>query len=492
MIVDYARVCRLNRAKFWQDSDETLPIRWYRVPNTTPAVPFPHAFGIRDFDFDKKFPENPTPGTAGVFAKPYTYDKGARPVLWQGGGSVCGPMSAWQDGGLTGVDTPLTWTTWEFSTCCLLKMLFPQFFIDGIASYSVSGSMNSGGRVALSGSADVVGHLTFAASGDIALTGLADTPAVYLDTHGGFTLTGSAGASVVGHVSWLASGGIALTGVASVASSVYLDASGSMQITGVAAVLAGMSLDASGSMQITGVADVLAGMSLDASGGVSLDGVASVAAGMSWDGSGDIALTGLADMVDAMSWYASGGVTLDGVASLSGSMSFAASGGFALTGTARVAAGMSHRASGAISLTGVAYLYNAMYWTWNGGWNVSGEAEASSNAFYWVGSGDIVLTGHAALSEFVSLGSGSFTITGVADASQSGGGGGWNCIMVSGSPQLDKYDANLPINALNGASVTGAGVPPGTTVIVVNPIFQSVILSANCTESHNPGNVTFS
>lgn len=137
-MIDVARVCGVYAAKFYRDDDRVQNIRYYRVPNGTPALPVPTLFGHPNWIMNNDEFE-PDEGTAGVFQGQVSYSKGQRPALWSPDGHYCGPDTVFVNGGLSNVHASLVWTEFEFSTCCL-------FGHPVRTSYTMRGGIESGGK----------------------------------------------------------------------------------------------------------------------------------------------------------------------------------------------------------------------------------------------------------------------------------------------------------------------------------------------------------
>src|SRR6185436_11149780 len=107
-MTDAARVCGVYDAKPYRDGDGLRQVRFYRVPNGTPILPFPHVYTHPNWLLHND-DAPPGPGTAGVMPGQVAYDKGIRPVLWGNDGFPCGDKRIWLEGGsIAGGDVGLT------------------------------------------------------------------------------------------------------------------------------------------------------------------------------------------------------------------------------------------------------------------------------------------------------------------------------------------------------------------------------------------------
>src|SRR5262245_5218255 len=114
------RVAGIRPVSWWRGEPPTARIRYYRLPQGTPAFPIPHAYG-NPHVIDVRGPgEDVGIGEAGV-GKGFEYDEGIRPRWRNVTGGWCGSPEAFL-GGRRGVDRPLDWLRGGLSTCCRLHV----------------------------------------------------------------------------------------------------------------------------------------------------------------------------------------------------------------------------------------------------------------------------------------------------------------------------------------------------------------------------------
>lgn len=123
MAVDRRTHCGLQWVKFWSNSDVLTLIRWYRVPEGTPALPFPHRFLSTDYEgrilpvgrrvgllgFDNLVEPGQPGAPVGMVHRSQKYNKGALPAGYTPPTGWIGSLRQWQDGSILGVDPPLVW-----------------------------------------------------------------------------------------------------------------------------------------------------------------------------------------------------------------------------------------------------------------------------------------------------------------------------------------------------------------------------------------------
>lgn len=122
-MVDVVPVCGVWRLKAWANRGDAVPVRWYRVPYGTPALPIPHAFFHPDWDPSvssgrdrsglKRKSVTVEPGQpgfpVGVVSKRVRYDRGALQAGWRPPTHFIGTPEQWLSGSVFGRDNPLTW-----------------------------------------------------------------------------------------------------------------------------------------------------------------------------------------------------------------------------------------------------------------------------------------------------------------------------------------------------------------------------------------------
>lgn len=118
MTVDIARTCFTQEIRAWQGSRARTRIRWYRVLNDAPPLPFPTIFqqGLSNFFLNP--PPDPPPGVPGTIISERHYNLGGPPRI-QLTGPPTGSPEAWLSGGVLGVDPPLAFLPSGFSAECL-------------------------------------------------------------------------------------------------------------------------------------------------------------------------------------------------------------------------------------------------------------------------------------------------------------------------------------------------------------------------------------
>jgi hypothetical protein len=110
-----------HEMQFWANKQERCPVRWYRVPLDTPALPFPHYFlapgmdgrllggknrvGLEGLEF--YVPPGDPGMPVGCHHKLIKYDKGTLPAGWHRPTRWIGTLRQWQQGSTVGRDRPL-------------------------------------------------------------------------------------------------------------------------------------------------------------------------------------------------------------------------------------------------------------------------------------------------------------------------------------------------------------------------------------------------
>ena len=124
------RVCGKWAMKFWENSNDLVSVRWYRVPDGTPALPFAHRFMHSSWDAGMFRPKQfgmqgrdflVQPGEQGLavgeLADRLAYDAGALQVGWRPPTKWIGNRRQWVEGSTVGVDQPLVWRGGWSSAC---------------------------------------------------------------------------------------------------------------------------------------------------------------------------------------------------------------------------------------------------------------------------------------------------------------------------------------------------------------------------------------
>lgn len=131
MLVDVVRVCGVYQARAWANREDSVPIRFYRVPLDTPALPFAHRFLHPDWDDSnasgrdryglKGLSRTVQPGRpgmpVGVQVPKVRYDRGALQTGWRPPTHFIGTERQWTEGSIFPADQPLVWRG-GWSTAC--------------------------------------------------------------------------------------------------------------------------------------------------------------------------------------------------------------------------------------------------------------------------------------------------------------------------------------------------------------------------------------
>lgn len=88
-----------------------MPVGW-------PSLPIFHAFGNPVWQ-GGEYSYDPGVGQVGVIDDQIDWDDGVRGPLIFNPTHFCGKVTQWQNGSIQGVNPPLTWTDFGYSTCCL-------------------------------------------------------------------------------------------------------------------------------------------------------------------------------------------------------------------------------------------------------------------------------------------------------------------------------------------------------------------------------------
>lgn len=114
MGVDALRSCYSADMKMFSDSDELTRVRWYFVPDTTPILPMPIAFGSALYDRQEQ-PE----GEVGERFDPHPWRGGYPPEpVPEASQKWCGDNSEWLNGTLASTTLPPLWPGSDVPICC--------------------------------------------------------------------------------------------------------------------------------------------------------------------------------------------------------------------------------------------------------------------------------------------------------------------------------------------------------------------------------------
>lgn len=115
------RVAGFRRIKPWRNRDDTILVRYYRVPWGTEPLPVTSSFMRTDWlpEVLKKAEDNPGEGAVevGEFTGGGKYDKGGRPAGWRPPTHFIGTEEQWLLGSEFPKHQPLVWRG-GFSTAC--------------------------------------------------------------------------------------------------------------------------------------------------------------------------------------------------------------------------------------------------------------------------------------------------------------------------------------------------------------------------------------
>jgi len=104
--------------RFYNNRSDKSRVRWYRVPDGTPALPIPHSFTHTTWLPESWLPNPGEPGCdVGEFKGMRKYDKGALPIGWRPPTKFIGTPEQWLNGSVYPTDQPLAWDG-EFSLAC--------------------------------------------------------------------------------------------------------------------------------------------------------------------------------------------------------------------------------------------------------------------------------------------------------------------------------------------------------------------------------------
>jgi microcystin-dependent protein len=110
MVVDLLRSAYETDVRFWSDSSRTVRIRWYRVANNTPVLPFPTIFS--SYVWDNENGRGPlsihgTPLQGEQLGEDRPFDTGTAPTPPQTARQPCGTADQWRGDLLVARDAPL-------------------------------------------------------------------------------------------------------------------------------------------------------------------------------------------------------------------------------------------------------------------------------------------------------------------------------------------------------------------------------------------------
>lgn len=130
--MDVCRYVGTGYMCFWSNSNVRQKVRWVRCPPDWPHLPFLHSFTRYINSFDDWYTEPGQGGVVGESVNGIKRGKDTPPPLTFNPTHACGDPVKWVNGFTLGVDAPLVWTDFEYSTCCLDGQPHPGFRAGGV------------------------------------------------------------------------------------------------------------------------------------------------------------------------------------------------------------------------------------------------------------------------------------------------------------------------------------------------------------------------
>lgn len=115
--MDLSRSGLKDSIKAYHNSDTTIEVEWYYVPEDAPCFPGLHSFALGRWD-DEDLWEPPGDGEVGCCKRPGPFSRGLTPQLFTSPSHFCGDAQKMIDGFDVNVDAPLIETVDGLPLCC--------------------------------------------------------------------------------------------------------------------------------------------------------------------------------------------------------------------------------------------------------------------------------------------------------------------------------------------------------------------------------------